>query len=426
MPEALDFLMLQIERGTTELSIRYSPMARWCLDHRSRPRDPSFSIVHILVVIHNSLPSLGNHKPAGNTIRLYKISGDISSTARNSTIACKQSHFSSRNANEIIRTCIIRDLHDIILGIIHDLYETEHFHSSNSRRILKHITPMISIVQIIILVCNSHGRSLHSCRITSDDKVGCSCRTTRFCVELNLSRSSVYHGRRPNCHDRGSRVESSRMGCSSLKHLLMLLHPDIQRNIITLGPPPKRTQPQDRILIPLLLQILPCTPHQIRMPGMSRIPRLKRIHRIRPLFLKLRHEFIRRLAPFIQSIIIFNTIKEFNLPSNQIIPSRVDMMDIRMFHVNRTKHPRDNFLLAIIVYFCIPQNRDSFPHLRDKCHVPLVSGRLFNRLLGKRRTGKSNWDTHANPLRRLMLTKVIEIRLTLMLISISRDIKWIH
>mmetsp|Transcript_12774 Transcript_12774/g.19307 ORF Transcript_12774/g.19307 Transcript_12774/m.19307 type:complete len:452 (+) Transcript_12774:1276-2631(+) len=239
-------------------------------------------------------------------------------------------------------------------------------------------------------------------------------------MELDLSRTSVDHRSRPNRHNSGGRVKSSRMRQTSLQNLLMLLNPDIQRHIIALGPSSQRTQPQDRILVTLGLQILTSGLHQVGMPSVCGVSRLEGIHGIRTLGLELVHKLRGSLTPLIESIIVTNAIEQFNFTTNQPVATRVNILNVRMTIINDTKHTRDNLLLAVAVDFRIAKNGNRLSHLSHQSDG--VHTGIFNRLLGKTSAGKSDRDAHADTLRRLLLGKVAKVRLFLVDHGVSSQI----
>mmetsp|Transcript_29035 Transcript_29035/g.43631 ORF Transcript_29035/g.43631 Transcript_29035/m.43631 type:complete len:319 (-) Transcript_29035:1243-2199(-) len=280
---------------------------------------------------------------------------------------------------------------------------------------------MIAIIQIIIRMSHCQFGSLHSSRITPNNKVRSTSRSTRFSMKLYFSGSSVYHGCRPDSHDCLSWVETSRMFKAGIQHLFVLLHPHIQRNIIFLGPPTQRTQPKYRILVSLLLQVFTSTSHQIGMPRMSRVTCLECINSICTLFTKFIHEFTCRFAPLVQPIIVFDAIQQFNFTTNQIITTLVDFLNVGMTHINHTKHTSGNFFLTIGINFRIAQYSHNVPHLCRQCHSTVW--RIVNRRLGILCTTQGNGNTHRYTIGGTELRKLFKVGSTRMRILIIRQIE---
>mmetsp|Transcript_10621 Transcript_10621/g.19827 ORF Transcript_10621/g.19827 Transcript_10621/m.19827 type:complete len:221 (+) Transcript_10621:1564-2226(+) len=160
------------------------------------------------------------------------------------------------------------------------------------------------------------------------------------------------------------------------------------------------------------------------MTSMGWITCLKGIHGISALGLEFVHEFFCSLAPLIQSIIVTNPIQQLHLPSNEIVTSRVYVMNVGMFHVNDTKHTSDDFFLAIVIDFRITKNCNNLTHLRYQCHISLIG--FLNTIPGKGCTRQCNGNTHTNPLRSLTFMEMTKVCTNFMTIGISSHIKRIN
>mmetsp|Transcript_3943 Transcript_3943/g.8698 ORF Transcript_3943/g.8698 Transcript_3943/m.8698 type:complete len:753 (+) Transcript_3943:855-3113(+) len=403
MPEALVVRGLQLEIKTSEFATTFCSRRGTRINQRPRPGNPATTI-NIPVIINDNIPSLGHHESAGDAVRLNQISGDVRGTTWHSTIARQQPHLRSRDADEIIQTSLIGDLHDIISDIVHDLDETEHLHASNSRRVLEDISSMITIVKIIIGMSHSELRSLHTSRIATNNKVRSTSGAARFGVELDLRGAGVDHGRGPNSHDSGVRVKSSRVVKTRVEYFLMLLHPHIKWHIVFLCPSSQRTQPEHRLLVSLLLQVLSGTLHEVGMSSVGRISRLESVHGIGALFLELIHDFSGSLTPLIKSIVVADAIEELDLSSNEVVSALVDLLDVRVTRIDDTEHSGDNLFLAVGVNFGVSEDGDDVAHLGGQCNS--VLSRRLNGRLGILGTTEGDRNTHGNAIGGTMGLKI--------------------
>mmetsp|Transcript_7292 Transcript_7292/g.11479 ORF Transcript_7292/g.11479 Transcript_7292/m.11479 type:complete len:454 (-) Transcript_7292:2075-3436(-) len=266
-------------------------------------------------------------------------------------------------------------------------------------------------------------RAFHSSRITSNDKVRSTSRSTRFCMELYFGRSCVYHGCRPNSHDCFGWVETSRMFKAGIQHFFMLFHSHIQWNIIFLGPTTQRTQPKYWILVSFLLQVFTRTSHQISMTRMCGVTSLERINSISTLFTKFIHEFTCCFTPLVQSIIVFDTIQQFNFTTDQIISTLVNFLNVGMAHINHTKHTCGNLFLPIGINFRVAQYSHNIPHLRRQRHSTVW--RILNRRLGVLCTTQGNGNTHRYSIGGTEFLELFKVGSTRVHILIIRQVEWI-
>mmetsp|Transcript_44676 Transcript_44676/g.107727 ORF Transcript_44676/g.107727 Transcript_44676/m.107727 type:complete len:204 (-) Transcript_44676:1751-2362(-) len=200
-------------------------------------------------------------------------------------------------------------------------------------------------------------------------------------MELDFCRSGIDHWSWPNGHDGRSWIQATWMVCSHFQDFFMLLDANIQRNIVRLGPTTQWRQPQDGILVSLTFQVFSSRFHQVGVTCMSGVSGLKGIDSIGTLVVKFLKQFGDCLAPLIQSIIVDNPLEQFNLTTNQIISSGIDIFNVRMSHVNRSKHASHNLFLAVFINLDIAQNGNHLAHSRHQGDI--LFSRLLNRVLGK-------------------------------------------
>mmetsp|Transcript_13155 Transcript_13155/g.27294 ORF Transcript_13155/g.27294 Transcript_13155/m.27294 type:complete len:208 (+) Transcript_13155:1428-2051(+) len=185
-------------------------------------------------------------------------------------------------------------------------------------------------------------------------------------MELNFGWPSVHHGRWPNCHDGCFRIQATWVICSRGQNLFMLLHSDIQRNIVFFGPAAQWTQPQNGLFVTLLAQIFTRRSHEVSMSGMGGISSLKCIDSVGSLVLEFLHELLGSLSPLVQSVVVPNAIQQFDFSSNQIVTTSINVFNVGMLHINNTKHARNNFFLSVFIYFRVAENGHRLSHLRDE------------------------------------------------------------
>jgi hypothetical protein len=157
------------ERTETKRSLLTGTGSGGSFGMRLTPWHPSCRLINVLVIVHHNIPAPRHHESTRDTVGLDQIGRNVGGAARNGTIASQQSHFGSRNGNEIVHSRFVGHFHDIIGSIVHDFDKRQHFHIANARTVLQDVSSMIAIVQIVVGMTDSEFRSLHSGRITADN-----------------------------------------------------------------------------------------------------------------------------------------------------------------------------------------------------------------------------------------------------------------
>mmetsp|Transcript_1419 Transcript_1419/g.4125 ORF Transcript_1419/g.4125 Transcript_1419/m.4125 type:complete len:381 (-) Transcript_1419:1544-2686(-) len=378
MPKAVILLMPELIIGVSECTLAGGSRSFRGLNKRPRPGNPP-SGINILVVVHNRVPTLGDHETAGDAISLDEVGGDIGGAAGDSSIPSQKPHLGSRNADKVLESRLIGKFHHIVSDVVHHFHKAQHLHVADAGRVLEDIPTMVSIVKVIVLVGNSLVRSLHTRRVTADNEIGRTGRSARLGVELNLRRAGVNHRSGPDSHDSSFGIKTTGVGSSGLKNLLVLSDTNIEWDVILLGPATEGAKPQDRLLVALSPKVLPGAPHEVGMSGVGGIPRLEGIHGIGTLGLELLRQLLGGLAPLVQTIVVADAVQQLNFATDQVIAAAVNVLDVRMTGVNDAKHTGDDLLLAVVVHLRIAEDGNGLSHLRNEGDGALL-GALNGRL----------------------------------------------
>eukprot|EP00054_Salpingoeca_dolichothecata_P038006 m.12627 g.12627 ORF g.12627 m.12627 type:complete len:347 (+) comp8144_c0_seq1:485-1525(+) len=295
------------------------------------------------------------------------------------TRSSKSAHLGSRNELIIFLLLRVEEVHVTFLGVVGSHTERNDFKALEAGRHLQDFTSVMRAVKIFL-----SGRMAHTSRVTANNVEACASILTSLCVPLDLSGTSVHHGRGEDgqhsmCWGQHTFSQDS----------VVLAHAHSKWDIIGLSPATQRMEQQSGIFKSTLLELSACVLHEQSVAVMDGVTQLEGVHGISASFFEFGAKLKGGESVFVKSIVPFDLVKDFQLSANKPFTIRKHLLDVRVSSVGNTPLTRASFLLAGLVDLGFLQDGNIFALIHQSNGVLAFNSGLFFIV-----AGKNNWDGH--------------------------------